>query len=224
MANMLDETRDPVASGKGRDVRVIEKQVPATVGKGTVVFFKYIGWFLLVIPGIVFLVQRLKAKNYFSALEQKIQAAASTVDNYLEQRVTILKNAAKLLDKSIELDRDVMTKVAAYRGGVNPNADAARNTANAQIDKLFGQINVALERYPDLKAHADLENCMQQNAYLQKEITAARELYNDAVLEWNKAIFEWPHKVMVAAKEGYTTRIPFSTSDDVREEARGTFF
>ena len=37
-------------------------------------------------------------------------------------------------------------------------------------------------------------------------------------------IFEWPAKQIVAAKRGYTTRIPFSVSKEVKEKARGVFF
>ena len=62
-------------------------------------------------------------------------------------------------------------------------------------------------------------NAMQQNMYLQREITAARELYNDTVNEWNKDIFAWPTKKIVAAKNGYTTRIPFVASKEIKEKA-----
>ena len=160
-----------------------------------------------------------------NALQQKIQHDASQIDNYLEQRVVILQNAAKLLDKAIDLDKDTMTKVAAYRANAgHPGNDAERNATNANIDKLFGQVNVAFEQYPDLKAHEEIAQCLQQNSYLQKEITAARELYNDTVYKWNADIQAWPTKMIVAAKAGYTTRIPFSTSAEIKEKARGTFF
>ena len=119
-----------------------------------------------------------------------------------------------------------MTKITQYRSGISDaaNQDALRNEKNANIDKLFGQINVAYENYPDLKAHDQIAECLRQNSYLQKEITAARELYNDTVFTWNAAIQEWPAKMIVAAKAGYTTRIPFTASKEVKEKARGTFF
>lgn len=44
----------------------------------------------------------------------------------IEQRVVILSNAAQLLDKAITLDKETLTQIAAYRGGVNPNADGDR--------------------------------------------------------------------------------------------------
>jgi LemA protein len=65
---------------------------------------------------------------------------------------------------------------------------------------------------------------MKQNMYLQREITAARELYNDSVNAWNRDIFMWPARMIVAAKKGYTTRIPFITTAEIKQQARGTFF
>ena len=65
---------------------------------------------------------------------------------------------------------------------------------------------------------------MQQNMYLQREITAARELYNDTINTWNREIFVWPTKQIVAAKEGYTTRIPFIASQEIKAKAREVFF
>lgn len=223
MANELDELNGPV-NENGRDVNVIEKQIPVKVGTGSIIF-EVILWVLGIIPGLIFLIMKINAGTYLRQLQQKIQHDASQIDNYLEQRVVILQNAAKLLDKAIDLDKDTLTKIAAYRSGNNPNGqDASRNAASEQIDKLFGQVNVAFEKYPDLKAHNEIEDCLKQNSYLQKEITAAREVYNDTVFKWNAAIQEWPTKMIVAAKAGYTTRIPFTASKETKEKARGTFF
>ena len=207
MANELDETKDPVNEA-GRDVAVIEKQLPIKVGWGSKLF-EAILWILAIIPGLIFLFMKIKAGNYLSQLQQKIQHDASQIDNYLEQRVVILQNCAKILDKAIDLDKTTMTQIAAYRSGASA---------------VGRSINIAFENYPDLKAHAEIADAMQQNAYLQKEITAAREVYNDTVATWNRDIYAWPTKMIVAAKRGYTTRIPFSTSSEVKEQARGVFF
>jgi len=85
-------------------------------------------------------------------------------------------------------------------------------------------VNIAVENYPDLKAHQTIADAMQQNMYLQREITAAREVYNDTVNVWNRDVFSWPTKQIVAAKAGYTTSIPFIADDETRAEARKKFF
>jgi LemA protein len=65
---------------------------------------------------------------------------------------------------------------------------------------------------------------MRQNSYLQKEVTAARTLYNDTVGMWNQDVFAWPTKQIVAARAGYTTRIPFTASAETKAAARSVFF
>lgn len=220
MANSLDELNDPVMT-EGRDVNVIAKKIPVEKSTSAVVL-EVVLWILGIIPGLIFYIKKVKARSYFKQLEQKLQHDASQIDNYMEQRVVILKNCAKLLDKAIDLDKDTFTKIAKYRSGSDD--DEKRNEVSTQLDGISRSINVAFENYPDLKAHAELADAMQQNSYLQREITAAREVYNDTVNTWNREIFEWPIKMMVAAKAGYTTRIPFAASSETKAEARGVFF
>jgi len=224
MANGLDEIKDPILE-EGRDTKVIAKTLKAECGKGTKFFFNIGIWFFLVFPGIIVLVKKAKWRSYFSQLEQRLQATSSTIDNLMENRAQILKNAAKLLDKAIDLDKDTFTKIAMYRSGNTVDEkDEARNVAASTMDNVAAKINVAMENYPNLAAHAELADVMQQNNYLQREITAAREQYNDVIYKWNKEIFEWPLRLLVADELGLTTRIPFTASKEVKDEARGTFF
>lgn len=247
MPNDLDEKTGPV-NPEGQDINVIDKQLSVTIGWGTR-FFEVSLWILGILlgagigllaghkpvfgatgavagllPGVIFQFMKTNAGAYLKQLQQQIQAAASQVDNYLEQRVVILQNLAALVSKSVNLDQEVMMGVAALRSGVNPNADQARNDRSASVDSMFGRINVAFEAYPELRAQENIAEAMRQNSYLQKEITAARNLYNDTVATWNRDIFSWPTKQIVATKAGYTTRIPFSASQETKAAARSTFF
>lgn len=222
MANQLDEL-NPEVREEGLDTNVIAKKLPVKVGIGSTIFEIFL-WVMGIIPGVIFLFMKIKAQNYFSQLEQKIQANASQIDNYLEQRVMVLQNCARLLDKAIELDKTTYENIARYRSGNADDHDAARNDLVGNLDKLASSVNVAFENYPDLQAHQEIRDAMQQNMYLQREITAARELYNDTVATWNRDIFAWPTKMIVAAKQGYTTRIPFAASKEIKEKAKGVFF
>ena len=220
MANELDELTGPV-NAEGRDVNVIEKQIPVKVGIGSTIF-EIMLWVLGILPGLIFMFMKISAKNYFQQLQQKIQADASQIDNYLEQRVQILQNVAPLVNKAIDLDKDVMKSIAAFRSGLNPDAD--RNAVNKSLDTAFARLFPQIEAYPELKSHEAIADAMRQNSYLQKEITAARTLYNDTVTQWNTDIFMWPTKMIVAARSGYTTRIPFTASAEMKARARGVFF
>ncbi|MBR1975230.1 MAG: LemA family protein [Clostridia bacterium] len=219
MANELDELSTEVRT-EGLDTRVIPKKIPVKVGKGSTAF-EVMLWCLGIIPGVVFLFKKIEAKEYFQQLEQKIQHNASQIDNYLEQRVMVLQNCARLVEKAIDLDKTTFAEIAQYRSGAG---DEARNEAASKLDMVSRDLNMAFENYPELKAHEEIQEAMKQNMYLQREITAARELYNDTVNTWNREIFNWPTKMIVAAKNGYTTRIPFIASEEIKEQAKSVFF
>ncbi len=221
MANELDEMSGPV-NNEGRDINVIEKRIPVEIGVGSTIF-EVVLWICGIIPGLIFQYKKVKAKNYLQQLQQKIQADASNIDNLLEQRVQILQNVAPLLREAIELDKDVMKSVAALRSGGHLSEED-RNAVSKSIDGSFGRLFPQVEAYPDLKAHQAIADAMQQNDYLQREITAARSLYNDTVAQWNRDIFDWPTKQIVAARAGYTTRIPFTASSSTKARAREVFF
>ena len=250
MANLLDETTGPV-NDNGRDIHVIDKQLPVEIGFGSTLFeialwvvrpvlvLAYvliagdtlenpllvggIGCLVGILPGVIFIFMKISARNYFQQLEQRIQAEASNIDNCLEQRVQILQNVVGLVERAIDLDKDVMKTVAAFRGGANIS-DENRSVVNARVGTALGRLFPQVEAYPELKAHNSIADAMQQNNYLQREITAARTVYNSRVTQWNTDIFSWPTKMIVAARQGYTTRIPFTASAETREAARGKFF
>lgn len=249
MANLLDEVTGPV-NNNGREVNVINRQLPVKVGFGSVIFeialwitipalvllYVYLmgetlpnrlliaigGSIIGVLPGVIFIFRKIAAHNYFQQLEQRIQAEASNIDNFLEQRVQVLQNVVGLVERAIELDKDVMKSVAALRGGA-VNADN-RAQVDEQLNSVFGRLFPQVEAYPELRSHNVIADAMQQNSYLQREITAARTVYNSRVTQWNTDIFAWPAKMIVAAREGYTTRIPFTASSYVKEMARSKFF
>lgn len=250
MANLLDEVTGPV-NDNGRDVHVIDRQIPVQIGFGSTVFeialwvtipilvllyvlimgntlenallVGVVGCLVGILPGVIFIFMKISARNYFQQLEQRIQAEASNIDNFLEQRVQILQNVVGLVERAVDLDKDVMKAVAALRGGGSING-GNRNEVSQQIDTAYARLFPQVEAYPELKSHNAIADAMQQNSYLQREITAARTVYNSRVTQWNTDIFAWPTKMIVAARQGYTTRIPFTASAATREMARSKFF
>ena len=218
MANELDELNDEVS--EGQDVRVINKQLKVKTGAGSVVFEVAL-WVLGIIPGLIFTGLKIKAERVLNQLQQKLQHDASQIDNYLEQRVIILENLAALINKEMEFEKSTLEGVIAYRGGINPDQ---MNEAAQKIENVNTKIQAVFEQYPKLQSIAGVEKAMRDNDYLQREITAAREVYNDTVRQWNQLIYVWPTYKIVASRKGYTTRIPFSTTAEIRKKSREVLF
>lgn len=239
MANQLDEL-NPEIMEEGRDVHVIAKVIPvvATAGEKMIPYLIMAAGVAVILAGIFFenyIAAALgvvvvgfpwwklrQISSEFNMMEQRIQTAASEIDNFMEQRVIILTNVAQLVEKSISVDKELFLDIAKYRSG--NFGEETRSEVNNELNRAARAINVALENYPDLKSQDTIRDAMQQNSYLQREITAARTFYNDAVNTWNREIFEFPFKKIVAAREGRTTRIPFIAEKEIKEKSRGVFF
>ena len=239
MGNMLNELDEEIGK-EGRDANVIAKQVKVEadtsiqiliwalylIGLALIVFgvVKKIYYFIpigILIPAFIY-INLKKQESYFSQLEQRVQQSASQIDNYLEQRVIVLQNTAKIVEKAISLDKTIFSEISKLRTG--NIREEERNEIQSKLDKVYRGLSITVENYPDLKSHMELRDAMQQNLYLQREITAAREVYNDNIGVWNREIFEWPFKKYVAAKKEYTTRIPFIASKEIKERAKEIFF
>lgn len=239
MANQLDEMNSEIMK-EGREIHVIPKQIAVTATSSEKILP-----YIVILVGILLIAYGIYSKDYivgaiglvigiypwlamgkisahFNAMEQRIQTAASEIDNYMEQRVIILENLAKLVEKSINTDEKILTDIAKYRSG--NFTDETRNEADRKMNIATKNINIALENYPELKSQDTIQDAIQQNSYLQREITAARTLYNDAVNTWNREIFEFPLKKIVAAKEGRTTRIPFIANEEIKQKSKEVFF
>lgn len=240
MSNMLNELDEEIRE-EGRDTNVIAKQIKVEkdpslqilicvlylLGLGLIIGgaiskIYYIIPIGVIILGIVYSNLK-KQESYFNQLEQRIQQSASQIDNYLEQRVIVLQNTAKLVEKAVDLDKSIFSEVAKLRTGGNIK-ESERNEIQGKLEKTYSGLSIAVENYPDLKSHMELRDAMQQNLYLQREITAAREVYNDSIGIWNREIFEWPFKKYIAAKKEYTTRIPFIASKEIKQKAKEVFF
>jgi len=221
MGNDLDELTGPV-NDEGQDVRVINKQLKVKAATSAKIC-QAVLWVLPlpIISGVLFQISKANAAAKLKELQQKIQHDASQIDNYLEQRVVILENLVSIIEKETKFEKETLKEVMAYRSGINPDS---MSEAAGNIENVHNQVKAVFERYPDLKSTAAYEKAMKDNDYLQKEITAAREVYNDSVNQWNSLIYGWAKYQLVSEKEGYTTRIPFTTTKEVREKARGNFF
>jgi len=174
---------------------LVNTQLSPTIKKGSKVF--EIGmWVLGIIPGVVLQVKKNKARNYFTALDRRINSNAAQIDVYLEQRAQILRNCPGFTS---DID-------PALASGL---PSEARNITNGRIDHAYQVLIEQAKSKNGGEIPADLAASLRSDRNVQREITAARTLYNDTVNMWNTDIFMWPAKQMVAANEKLTTRPVF---------------
>ena len=174
---------------------LVNTQLSPTIKNGSKLF--EIGmWVLGIVPGIVLQVKKNKARNYFTALDRRINSNAAQIDVYLEQRAQILRNCPGF---TADIDPGLASGLP----------DEARNITNGRIDHAYQTLIERAQAASGGELPPELQRALRADRQVQREITAARSLYNDTVNMWNTDIFMWPAKQMVAADLRLTTRPVF---------------
>ena len=190
--------------------------------------------------GIVFLLiivllglYAVSSYNGLVSMDEQTASKWSNVEVQYQRRADLIPNLVNTVKGYATHEKETLEGLTALRAktfqtapGQTPSADQLKQFDESQsaITSALGRLIAISENYPDLKAHQEIADAMQQNNYLQREITAARTVYNNRVTQWNTEIFSWPTKMIVAASQGYTTRIPFTASAETKQMARSKFF
>ncbi|HEV8402378.1 MAG TPA: LemA family protein [Candidatus Limnocylindrales bacterium] len=135
----------------------------------------------------------LTSYNAVVALRQRIDKAWANIDVVLRQRHDQLPNLVAAVRGLMAYERDVLTRVTELRAAYLPTAPipeqaVTSEATSAAVRSLFAVV----ERYPDIKAQANVADLQDQIERLEAMIADRRELYNDQVYRYNTAITQVP--------------------------------
>jgi LemA protein len=160
----------------------------------------------------------LSSYNAVVALRQRIDKAWSNIDVVLKQRHDQLPNLVAAVRGLMSFERDVLTRVTEARSAYTPSAPihdqaVTSEATTAAVRSLFAVV----ERYPDLKAQANVQDLQDEIERIEGMIADRRELYNDQVYRYNTRIAQVPG-VLLAPVFGWRPREFFAV--DPAETAR----
>ena len=158
--------------------------------------------------------------NAIVALRQRIDKAWANIDVVLKQRHDQLPNLVAAVRGLMTFERDVLTKVTEARAAYSPTAPIPDQAATSEAtSSAVRSLFAVVERYPDLKAEANVQDLQDQIERLEAMIADRRELYNDQVYRYNTVIGQVPG-VLLASILGWKVRQFFAAdaADAVRPD------
>jgi LemA protein len=140
----------------------------------------------------------LASYNDVVALRQRIDKAWANIDVVLRQRHDQLPNLVAAVRGLMAYEQGVLTRVTQLRAAYAPTAPipdqaATSEATSAAVRSLFAVV----ERYPDIKSQANVQDLQDQIARLEAMIADRRELYNDQVYRYNTRISQVPGAFLV---------------------------
>ncbi len=122
----------------------------------------------------------------------------ASIDALLKKRYDLIPNLVKLLKESMDYEKGVLEKVTALRAkALQPGLEPEEKMAVAdEIAQPLHGLMVAVENYPELKAHEQIMQLMRTLNEIEEQISAARRAYNQAVTDYNNAREMFPSSLI----------------------------
>lgn len=140
---------------------------------------------------------------YVSVIKKRNKAdeAFSAIDVQLKKRYDLIPNILTIAQKYMEHERGILEEVTKLRTQVMGLSSNFENidrkiALDGEISKKMGQIMVAVENYPQLKADQTMITAMQTYNEVEEHIAAARRFYNSAANDLKNAIEIFPSSLV----------------------------
>ncbi len=159
--------------------------------------------------------------NKIQQLDEQAKQTRGNIDAELMRRNDLIPNLVQTVQGAAQFEKTTYTQVAQARSGVqqaaNQVAQAVKSGAGpnelSQADaNLTGQLrmflNVAIEAYPQLKANQNFTGLQDELTETENRINVARRDYNEAVMQYNTYIRQFP-QVVTAKAIGAKEKEPF---------------
>ena len=150
------------------------------------------------------------AYNRLVRLRNAIANAFAQIDVQLKRRYDLIPNLVEVARKYVQHERETLEAVIAARNQARAAADGARArpTAAGAVTSLamaeevlgsaMGRLMAVVEQYPELKADASLRELAEELTSTENKVAFARQLFNDATLDYNVAAQEFPTRMLAA--------------------------
>ncbi|MFB6226192.1 MAG: LemA family protein [Candidatus Paceibacteria bacterium] len=159
--------------------------------------------------------------NSLVKLQNRVEEAWSDIDVQLKRRHNLIPNLVDSVKGYMEHEKGTLEKVTELRS----QAEQARQEGDTQkiaqiedqLQSALGNLQVAVEDYPDLKASQNVSELMDELSDTENKIQAARRFYNGQVRNFNTKIESFPAN-LVASALGFKEQDYYEIEDESQRE------
>lgn len=150
------------------------------------------------------------AYNRLVRLRNAIANAYAQIDVQLKRRHDLIPNIVEVARRYLQHEADTLERVTAARNQARAAADIARGQPTAAgalgslalaegvLDGAMGKLMAVVEAYPELKADAQMRELSEELTSTENKVAFSRQLFNDAVLDYNNAAQQVPTNIVAA--------------------------
>lgn len=157
--------------------------------------------------------------NALVAKRNLVKNAWSDVDVQLKRRHDLIPNLVETAKGYMAHESGTLTAVIqARQAAVNAQGVAATAEAENALTQTLRSLFAVAEAYPDLKANQNMLQLQNELAATENRIAQARQYYNQAAMQLNVAVEQFPSGV-VARTFGFEPAEMFEVADVAERDA-----
>jgi LemA protein len=161
--------------------------------------------------------------NSLVNLDETVNKTQADVEVTLQRRLDLIPNLVETVRGYAAHERDTLEAVTKARQQVTQAPDlGSKLEANQALTSALGRLLVVVERYPDLKASQGFRQLQDQLEGSENRVAVARTRYNNAVLEYNRAVRSFP-TLILARLVGYQPRAVWQAAPEAQQAPKVDF-
>ncbi len=158
--------------------------------------------FVIILAAMV--VWAISAFNRLIALKGQTLNGWKQIDVQLKRRHDLIPNLVNAVRGAMEFEKETLDAVISARNqAVKIQADTlptggvqALAQAEATLTSALSRLNVVVERYPDLKATANVAQLQEELTSTENRIAFSRQHYNDTATSYNVLQQQFPWSLL----------------------------
>jgi LemA protein len=172
--------------------------------------------------------------NTLQAMDEKVIAAWSEVQNQYQRRYDLVPNLVETVKGYAKQEETVLREVTEARARVgqiqvskdilnDPKAFAQFQDSQNQLSGALSRLLLVVERYPDLKSNQNFLTLQAQLEGTENRIAVARRDYIQRVQEYNTAVRSFPTNLTAKYLLGLKVRENFSAGSEMQQAPKVKF-
>ncbi len=130
--------------------------------------------------------------NRIIRLENAIENALAQIDVQLKKRADLVPNLVETVKGYAKHEKELFERIARVRAEMLKASGTEKVRKGNELQRLIKSIFALAEAYPKLKANENFKLLQEQLEGIENKIAAARQFYNDSVLEYNNLVKTFP--------------------------------
>ncbi|MFO7872911.1 MAG: LemA family protein [Bacteroidales bacterium] len=151
---------------------------------------------IIIALAVILILFFISMYNRLVKLRNQVKNAWSQIDVQLKRRYDLIPNLIETVKGYMKHEQETLENVTRMRTeAMQASGVAEKAQAEGKLTSALGNLKVAVENYPDLKANQNFLSLQEELTSTENKISFARQNFNDQVLFYNNKIEMFPTNI-----------------------------